>query len=422
MKKLVQIFKIPDLRKKLLSILGLLGVFRLLAAIPIPGVDPTRLQEFFASNKFFSFLDVFSGGGLSKLSVVMLGVGPYITSVIIMQLLTIIFPQLKKAYYEEGPEGKAKFNRYSRYLTVPLAALQSYGFLNLLMSQGIIDQLSLTQMLGNVVIIVAGSVLLMWIGELISEFNIGNGISILIFSGIIAGLPQSVVSSIMNYSPEKLPTYIAFVVLSVVVISGVVYVNEGERKVPVSYAKQVRGNKMYGGASSYLPLKVNQAGVIPIIFAVSVLLFPQFFAQIAGVISQGFATTVNEWVNTFFNNQFIYSGLYFLLVVAFTYFYTSVTFDPEEISKTLQSNGGFIPGIRPGENTTNVIKKIVHRITLFGALFLGAVAILPNITQIATGIQTFAIGGAALLIVVAVALEIMKQIESQLTMREYEGL
>ncbi len=422
MKKLIQIFKIPDLRKKLLSILGLLGVFRLLAAIPIPGVDPTRLQEFFASNKFFSFLDVFSGGGLSKLSVVMLGVGPYITSVIIMQLLTIIFPQLKKAYYEEGPEGKAKFNRYSRYLTVPLAALQSYGFLNLLMSQGIIDQLSLTQMLGNVVIIVGGSVLLMWIGELISEFNIGNGISILIFSGIIAGLPQSVVSSIMNYSPEKLPTYIAFVVLSVVVISGVVYVNEGERKVPVSYAKQVRGNKMYGGASSYLPLKVNQAGVIPIIFAVSVLLFPQFFAQIAGVISQGFANTVNEWVNTFFNNQFIYSGLYFLLVVAFTYFYTSVTFDPEEISKTLQSNGGFIPGIRPGENTTNVIKKIVHRITLFGALFLGAVAILPNITQIATGIQTFAIGGAALLIVVAVALEIMKQIESQLTMREYEGL
>jgi preprotein translocase subunit SecY len=399
-----------------------LGIFRLLAAIPIPGVDPTRLQDFFASNNFFSFLDVFSGGGLSKLSLVMLGVGPYITSVIIMQLLTIIFPQLKKAYYEDGPEGKAKFNRYSRYLTVPLAALQSYGFLNLLMSQGVIDQLSLIQMLSNVVIVVAGSVMLMWIGELISEFNIGNGISLLIFSGIVAGFPQSVVTSILNYSSEELPTYIAFVILAIIVIAGVTYVNEGERKVPVSYAKQVRGNKMYGGASSYLPLKVNQAGVIPIIFAVSVLLFPQFFAQIAGVFSEGFAISVNDFVNKFFNNQYIYTSLYFLLVVAFTYFYTSITFDPEEISKTLQSNGGFIPGIRPGENTINVLKKIVHRITLFGALFLGVVAVLPNVTQMFTGIKTFAIGGASLLIVVAVALEIMKQIESQLTMREYEGL
>jgi len=230
------------------------------------------------------------------------------------------------------------------------------------------------------------------------------------------------VSSIINYSPEKLPTYIAFVILSVVVIAGVSYVNEGERKIPVSYAKQVRGNKLYGGASTYLPLRVNQAGVIPIIFAISVLLFPQFLAQIAGVISQNFAATVNQLVTNFFNNIFIYSSIYFVLVVAFTYFYTAVTFDPKEISKTLQQSGGFIPGIRPGQNTTDTIQRIVHRITLFGALFLGIVAILPNLTQIATGIQTFAIGGAALLIVVAVALEIMKQIESQLTMREYEGL
>jgi preprotein translocase subunit SecY len=226
----------------------------------------------------------------------------------------------------------------------------------------------------------------------------------------------------MNYSPEKLPTYIAFVFLAVFVIVAVTYINEGERKVPVSYTKQVRGNKLYGGASTYLPLKINQAGVIPIIFATSVLLFPQFFAQIAGVISQDFAASVNEWVNNVFNNIFLYSGLYFLLVVLFTYFYTSITFDPGEISKTLQQSGGFIPGIRPGQNTTNVIKKIVHRITLFGAIFLGIVAILPNLTQIATGIQTFAIGGASLLIVVAVALEVMKKVESQLTMREYEGL
>ncbi len=422
MSKLGQIFKIADLRKKILTVLALLGVFRLLAAVPIPGVDPMKLQEFFASNQFFGFLDIFSGGGLSNLSIVMLGVGPYITAVIIMQLLTIIFPQLKKAYYEEGAEGKAKFNKYSRYLTVPLAALQSYGFLNLLISQGVIDKLPITMALTNVIIITAGSVFLMWIGELISEYNIGNGISILIFSGIIAGLPQSVVSSIINYSPEKLPTYIAFVVLSILVITGVTYINEGERKIPVSYTKQVRGNKLYGGASTYLPLKINQAGVIPIIFAISVLLFPQFFAQIAGAFSENFAANVSQWVNSFFNNIFLYSGLYFLLVVAFTYFYTAVTFDPNEISKTLQQSGGFIPGIRPGQNTAAVIKKTVHRITLFGAIFLGLVAILPNATQMVTGIQTFAIGGAALLIVVAVALEVMKRVESQLTMREYEGL
>ena len=422
MSKLLQIFKIPDLRKKVLIVFGLLAVFRLLATIPIPGVNLLRLQEFFASNQLFTFLNIFSGGGLSNLSVVMLGVGPYITAVIIMQLLTIIFPKLKKAYYEEGAEGRAKFNRYSRYLTIPLAALQSYGFLNLLISQGAIGKLGLLQMFANVVIITAGSVFLMWIGELISEYKIGNGISILIFAGIVAGLPQSVVSSVMNYSPDKLPTYIAFVILSVVVIAGVSYVNEGERKIPVSYAKQVRGNKLYGGASTYLPLRVNQAGVIPIIFAISVLLFPQFLAQIAGAISESFAANVNQLVTNFFNNIFIYSGIYFVLVVAFTYFYTAVTFDPKEISKTLQQSGGFIPGIRPGQNTTDTIQRIVHRITLFGALFLGIVAILPNLTQIATGIQTFAIGGAALLIVVAVALEIMKQIESQLTMREYEGL
>jgi len=422
MNKLLQIFKIPDLRKKVLIVLGLLAVFRLLAAIPIPGVNLLRLQEFFASNQLFTFLNIFSGGGLSNLSVVMLGVGPYITAVIIMQLLTIIFPKLKKAYYEEGAEGRAKFNRYSRYLTIPLAALQSYGFLNLLISQGAIDKLGMLQMFANVVIITAGSVFLMWIGELISEYKIGNGISILIFAGIVAGLPQSIVSSVMNYSPDKLPTYIAFVILSILVIAGVSYVNEGERKIPVSYAKQVRGNKLYGGASTYLPLRVNQAGVIPIIFAISVLLFPQFLAQVAGAISQNFAATMNQLVTNFFNNIFIYSGIYFVLVVAFTYFYTAVTFDPKEISKTLQQSGGFIPGIRPGQNTTDAIQRIVHRITLFGALFLGIVAILPNLTQIATGIQTFAIGGAALLIVVAVALEIMKQIESQLTMREYEGL
>ena len=422
MNKFLQIFKIPDLRRKILIILFLLSVFRLLATIPIPGVDAARLSEFFSSNQLFGFLNIFSGGGLSNLSLVMLGVGPYITAMIIMQLLTIIFPKLKEAYYGEGAEGRAKFNRYSRYLTVPLAVLQSYGFLNLLISQRVIDSLSLSQMLSNVVVITAGSVVLMWIGELISEYKLGNGISIMIFAGIVSQLPQSVASSLATYTPQMLPTYIAFIVLSIVVIAGVTYINEGERKIPVSYAKQVRGNKMYGGVASYLPLKVNQAGVIPIIFAISVLLFPQFIAQIASAFSPGFGVKLNDLVTGFFNNALFYTSTYFVLVVLFTYFYTAVTFDPNEISKNLQQSGGFIPGIRPGQATTEVLKKIVHRITLFGALFLGIIAILPNITQIVMNVPTFAIGGAALLIVVAVALEVMKQVESQLVMREYEGI
>ncbi|MEX1013786.1 MAG: preprotein translocase subunit SecY [Candidatus Paceibacterota bacterium] len=422
MQKLLQVFKIPELRDKIFKVVLLLGLFRVLAAIPIPGIDISRLGEFFASNELFGFLNLFSGGGLSNLSIVMLGVGPYITAVIVMQLLTIVFPQLKKAYYEEGAEGRAKFNRYSRYLTVPFAFIQGYGFLNLLISQGAISPMPLTEMLTNVFIITGGSVLLTWIGELITEYNIGNGISILIFAGIVAILPSAMFSSLASYTSAQLPTYISFILLSIVVIAGVTFVNEGERKVPVSYAKQVRGNKMYGGASSYLPIRVNQAGVIPIIFAISVLLFPQFFAQIATLFSADFGATVNNFVMGFFNNIYLYSLAYFFLVVVFTYFYTAVTFDPDEISKNLQRNGGFIPGIRPGKHTTEVLKKIVNRITFSGAIFLGLVAILPNVSQIATGIQTFAIGGAGLLIVVAVALEVMKKVDSQLVMREYEGI
>ncbi|RJQ26998.1 preprotein translocase subunit SecY [Candidatus Parcubacteria bacterium] len=421
MKKFLAIFKHPDLRRKIFSVLGLLVVYRMFAAIPIPGVDVTKLQQFFDSNQIFGLLNVFSGGGLSNLSIVMLAVGPYITGSIIMQLLTIIFPNLKKAYYEEGASGRAKFNRITRYLTVPLAVLQGYGFLNLLMAQGVISRLPLFDLISNVIIITAGSVLVMWIGELISEFKIGNGLSLLIFAGIVSSLPQDIISAFLNYSPALLTTYIVFAVLAIIVIAGVVFVNEGERKVPVSYAKQVRGMKLYGGASTYLPLKVNQAGVIPIIFAISILLFPQFIAQSLSIVSPGLSLSLNSWVTEFFNNHYIYSSLYFILVVMFTYFYTAVTFDPSEISKNLQKNGGFIPGIRPGQATTDIITKTVHRITLFGALFLGVVAILPNITQIITGIQSLQIGGTALLIVVAVALESMKQIDSQLSLREYDN-
>lgn len=422
MGKFLQIFKIPDLRKKIFIVLGLLAFSRILAAVPVPSVDTSQLNNYFNSNQILGFLNLFSGGGLSNFSLAMLGVGPYITATIIMQLLTIIFPNLKKAYYEEGAEGRAKFNRISRYLTVPLAMLQGFSFIKLLNSQGVLSQLAPSEMFLNVLIITAGSMLLMWIGEIISEYKLGNGISLLIFAGIVSGLPKFIAQSYATYSTQMLPTYIVFAAVALVVVAGVVFISEGERKIPVTYAKQVRGNKMYGGASSYLPLKVNQAGVIPIIFAISILLFPQFLAQGAVLVSKDVALKVTEYVSLFYNNILIYSAFYFLLVVVFTYFYTAVTFDPQEISKNLQRSGGFIPGIRPGVATGDYIKKIIGRTTLFGAIFLGIIAVLPNMTQYVTHIQSLSIGGTGLLIVVSVALETMKQLESQLTMREYEGI
>ena len=422
MTKFLQIFKVPDLRKKILMVLFWLLVFRLLAAIPTPGIDAARLQQFLGSNQLFGFLNIFSGGGLSNLSIMMLGVGPYITATIIMQLLTIVFPNLKKIYYEEGAAGQAKFNRISRYLTVPLAMLQGYGFLNLLVSQQVLAPLAPITMITNVIVITAGSMLLTWIGELISEYKVGNGVSLIIFAGIVSRLPQEIASAFANYSASTLPTYLAFVILAIIIVAGVVFVSEGERKVPVSYAKQVRGNKLYGGVSTYLPLRVNQAGVIPIIFAISLLLFPQFIAQAIAVASPALSQSLNAWVTGFFNDIPIYSLVYFVLVVLFTYFYTAITFDPQEISKNLQRSGGFVPGVRPGESTAALITHIMHRITLFGAIFLGVVAVLPNVTQIVTGIQALTLGGTALLIVVAVAIEVMKQLESQLTVREYENI
>lgn len=422
MNKIIQIFKIKDLRRKILMVAFLLAVFRLMAAIPIPGVDPGKLREFFASNQLFGFLNIFSGGALSNLSIMMLGVGPYITATIILQLLMIVFPRLKEVYYEEGAAGRAKFNRYSRYLTVPLAAINAYGFLNLLIAQKAVNRLTPGNLLVNVLVITAGSVLLMWIGELISEYKIGNGVSLLIFAGIVSRLPAGLRSLIFGYNPAALPSYVIFAVLAVAVIAGVTFVNEGERKIPVSYAKRVRGMKLYGGVASYLPLKANQAGVIPIIFAISVLLFPQFIAQAVSIFSVDLSLKLNTWVTHFLNNTLIYSSIYFVLVAVFTYFYTAITFDPKEIAKNLQQNGGFIPGLRPGQPTSEFIAKIVSRITLFGALFLGLIAILPNITQMMMGITAFTIGGTALLIVVAVALETMKQIDSQLVTREYEGI
>ncbi len=420
--KLTQIFRIPDLRRKILIVLLWLVIFRLLAAIPSPGVDAQALRTFLGQSQLFGFIDIFAGGGFSNLSLMMLGVGPYITATIVMQLLTIVFPRLKQLYYEEGSEGQRKFNRWARYLTVPLAALQAYGFLSLLASQQVLPALTPLGMFRNVVVVTAGSMILMWIGELISEQKIGNGVSLLIFAGIVSRLPEVIRGALLAYDPSALPTYAAFAVLAVLIIAGVVHVNEGERKIPIAYSKRVVGTKMYGGVSSYLPLKVNQAGVIPIIFAISVLLFPQFIGQIAAIFSQEFSIALQGFINRLLSNQAIYGSFYFLLVIVFTYFYTAVTFDPQEISKNLQRSGGFIPGIRPGEPSGEFLRKVTRRITLFGAIFLGFIAVLPIITQVVTGIQVLTIGGTALLIVVSVALETMKQVDSQLVVREYEGI
>lgn len=422
MNRFLQIFRIPDLRNKIIFVASLLVAYRLLAAVPIPGVDASRLQSYFGSNQFLGFLNFFSGGGLSNLSLVMLGVGPYITATIIMQLLTIIFPKFKQMYYEEGARGQAKFNQYSRLLTIPLAFVQAYGFLAILISQGVIDRPDLFSLIRNVLVITAGSMMALWLGELITEKKIGNGISLIILTGIVSRLPSDVGLALASYTPQLLTTYAVFVIIAVLLVAGVVYLNEGERKIPVAYARRVRGTKMYGGAQSYLPLKVNQAGMIPLIFAISVLLFPQFIAQASSIISPSLGVRLNEFVTGFLNNQFFYGTFYFLLVFIFTYFYTAITFNPEEVAKNLQQGGGFVPGIRPGEATSKFFSGIVNRITFFGAAFLGVIAILPLIIQKITGVQVLTISGTALLIVVAVALETMRQIDSQLTVREYEGI
>ncbi|MDD3614216.1 MAG: preprotein translocase subunit SecY [Candidatus Pacebacteria bacterium] len=419
--KVAQLFKIKDLRKKILAVIFILVIFRLFATLPIPGIDAVRLKAIFASNQLLGILNIFSGGTLQRLSIMMLGVGPYITATIIMQLLTMVIPRLKEIYYEEGAKGRMKFNQWSRYLSVPLCMLQAYAFLNLLISQDVLPHLSAVGFIRNVLVVTAGSMFLMWLGELITEYKVGNGISLIIFAGIVSGWPASLRSAILSYTPSMLPTYLMFLVVAIIVILGVVYINEAERKIPVAYAKRVRGNKMYGGVSSYLPLKVNQAGVIPIIFAISILLFPQFIGQILATVKASWAMSAGHFLMNMLNNQLIYSALYFLLVVVFTYFYTMVTFDPKEISTNLQRNGGFIPGIRPGQLTADYISFILHRITFVGALFLGFIAILPNILQVVTGTQFLTIGGTSILIVVSVAIETIKQVEAQLVMREYEG-
>ena len=349
----------------------------------------------------------------------MLGVGPYITASIIMQLLTIMSPKLKALYQEEGEAGRKKFSQYSRLITLPLALVQGFSFYILLQRQGIITDIHLFNTITNVIVIAAGSILLMWIGELISEFGIGNGVSLIIFAGIVASLPTTISQLIFSFDIAQLPLYLGFILVGILITAGVVVVTEAERPIPITYARRVRGMKVYGGISTYLPIRVNQAGVIPIIFALSILLFPQMVFSFLANLDMAYVSSISTAIVNGLSNQLIYAVIYFLLVFLFTYFYTAVTFDPDTISKNLQKSGAFIPGVRPGGMTSGYIAKILTRLTLVGALFLGAIAVLPLGMQAITGITALAIGGTALLIAVSVVLDLVKKIDAQIAMREY---
>ena len=418
--KLGLIFGDSTLRKRILFALGLLALTRLLALVPIPGIDAARLQSLFAGSEFLNLLNIFSRGGLSNLSIVMLGVGPYISASIIMQLMTVMFPKLKAMYQEEGEAGRRRFAQYSRLLTVPLALIQGYAFIKLLQGQGVLPPLTLGALAVDLLVIVAGSMLLVWIGELITEFGVGNGMSLIIFAGIVAQLPATLSQLIYTYDPSQLPAYALGLAASVVVIYGVVVVTEAERPIPVTYAKQIRGGgRAQGGMATYLPLRVNQAGVIPIIFALSILLFPRMIFQFLAQSTLPSVAGASNFALTILANNWFYTSAYFVLVVLFTYFYTAVTFDPDNIATNLQKSGAFIPGVRPGPSTADYISRVLTRLTLVGALFLGVIAILPLILRSLTGIQSLAIGGTALLIVVSVVIDLIKKIEAQVSVREY---
>jgi preprotein translocase subunit SecY len=418
-KKIKMMFSDKILRSRILFILGALIVFRLLSAIPIPGVDILKLQTFINNNQFLGVLNIFSGGGLSTLSIIMLGVGPYITGSIIMQLLTMMSPRLKAMYQEDGEIGRKKFNQISRLITVPLALVQGLALLSFLGKQGILGDMSIFGMVTNISVVVAGSLFIMWIGELMSEFGIGNGVSIIIFAGIVASIPTALSQFLFTFDIANLPTYLLFLIIGALIVAGVVIVSEAERPVPVTYAKQIRGEHVSGGTQTYLPIRVNQAGVIPIIFALSILLFPQMIGSFLATSTNAVLVSISNGLMWFVNNTWLYSITYFILVFLFTYFYTAVTFDPEQISTNLQKNGAFIPGIRPGPSTKEYLSKILNRTTMMGAVFLGVIAVLPLVMKSITGITSFSIGGTSLLIVVSVVLDLIKKTDAQLSMREY---
>ncbi len=429
----INAFKIPDLRRRILFTLAMLVVFRFIAVIPVPGVDRAGLREFVTNNELLGMLNLFSGSGLQYFSIAALGVYPYITASIIMQLMTPVIPRLNELS-NEGASGRNRINQYTHWLTVPLALLQGYGQAVLFSRQpspsggylldgfGLFNGDTWLRSVALLLSMTAGTMLLVWIGELITENGIGNGVSIIIFGGIVASLPGSIAALFGGGTGLNVISILLFAIIALITIVGIVLINEGQRRIPVHYAKRVRGNRQYGGTTTFIPLKVNSAGMIPLIFAVSIMVFP-------GMIAQFLSQSQTEWVRNLAGeistlmspNSPAYNILYFLLVVGFTYFYTMVVFQQQKIPENLQRQGAFIPGVRPGKNTAIYLTKVLNRITLVGALFLGTVAILPFFASRLTGVNTLLLSATSMLIVVGVAIDTMRQLESQLMMRNYEG-
>lgn len=419
LKNLSRALSVPEVRRKIVFTAAILVIFRLVAHIPASGVDRAALSAFFAQSQFLTLLDIFSGGTLANFSILALGLNPYINASIILQLLTLVIPRLEELS-KEGEAGREKINQYTRFLTVPLASMQAFGVYVFLRSQGIISFLTPLHIFALVATMTAGTIFTMWLGELISEHGIGNGISVLIFAGIVGRLPINVGQALLTTVAQDVFPLIAFVVMAVVVIAAIVVMNEATRRIPVQYARRAaRGGTI--AQKTHLPLRLNQAGVIPIIFAISLVLLPsmigQFLSQVPNPKLAQFAGTLAFWFNP---NGLIYNLTYFLLVVGFTFFYTAVIFNPTKIADEIKKYGGFVPGIRPGSPTSDYLNYVLTRITLVGGVFLGLVAVLPSIIQQVTGVGTLALGGTGILIVVSVILEITKKIEAQLVMRNYE--
>jgi len=424
MKQVLDVFRNAifdrDIRRKIIIVLSIFLVFRFFAHIPVAGVNLAQIKALFEQNQLLGLLDIFSGGTLSNFSILAIGLGPYIYASIVLQLLTIVYPKLEELQ-KEGEYGRQKINQYTRFLTLPLAVIQSLGMYALLRNQQIITSLGIFEIISFVATMTAGTVFVMWLGELISEQRIGNGISLLIFAGIVGRIPLVFFQTISTLNPQDLLNLAIFGGLGVVVIGGIVMVNEAVRRVPIYYAKRVRGGQTTGGQSTHLPLKLNQSGVIPIIFAVSIVLLPSMVANYLVSSPNKAVAGIGAFLTTNFHPDSIaYNAAYFALVMGFTYFYTAVIFNPQKISEEIQKHGGFVPGIRPGKPTSSFLNYVTTRITLPGAVFLGLVAVLPSIVKGFTGISTLLIGGTSILIVVSVVIETVKILETNLVQRNYD--
>jgi len=415
----VAFYKIPEIRNKILFTLFIIFIFRILSHIPVPSVDVNSVRAFIQSNQLLGLFDLFSGGGLKNFSIVTLGLAPYINASIIVQLFTTIIPSLEELS-KEGEYGREKINQYTKFLTFPISIAQSFGFYSLLKAQGVLPQLSTLDTITVVASMVAGTYILLWFGDLVTEKGLGNGISLLIFVGIVAALPETVYRFVFLLTPETILSAVVFGVATLLITGSVVMVNEGVKNIPLEYGR--RANTGTSRVTSSLPLKVNQVGVIPVIFAASLVLIPSFLGSSLISSQNSLLRDLGFFFNTNFQqNSFLYNLVMFLLVLAFTYFYTSLQFNPDKIAEDVKKRGGFIPGIRPGMNTSAYLKSIISKITLGGGIFLGLIAILPYLIQTFIGFSTFALGGTSLLIIVSVVLDTLRKMESMVVTRKYDS-